>query len=130
MSFEEILQSLQYSDPFLTPVLPFYFQMSASCKSGVLEVGLYRYRGANDKRTGHIYTSLRGYSFEIYVISEDGNKESRQENFDNPNSNFNIDAGCIRSRGNGWTNFMSPNIWRLWLINNHIRLFCKIKKHS
>ena len=104
--------------------------MSAFCKNSVLEVALYRYRGANDKPTGQLNTTLRGYSFEIYVISEDGNKESRQENFNNPNSNFNINNRCIRSRGNGWTNFMSPTIWRTWLINNHIRLFCKIKKHS
>lgn len=130
VSFQKIQQSLQYSDLFFTPVLPFCFQMIAFCKNSVLEVGLYRYRGANDNPAGKINTVLLGYSFEIDIISEDGNKESREENFNNPNTNFKIDDGCIRSRGNGWTNFMSPVIWNTWLIKNHIRLFCKIKKHS
>ena len=130
VSFQKIQQCLQYSEPFYTPELPFCFQISAFCKSSrVLEVRLYRYRGTNDTPNGKIITSLPGYLFHMYVIGLDGNKESKETYFTQPNLNFNIDYRCIRSSGNGWSDFMSPISWDTWLINNHLRIFCKIKKN-
>ena len=129
VSFSKIQKFLQYSEPFYTPELPFCFQISAFCKNRVLEVRLYRCRGTNDKPNGQINTSLPGYLFQMYVIGEDGNKESKEAYFIQPNLNFSIDAGFVRSSGNGWSDFMSPNNWGTWLINNHQYIFCKIKKN-
>ena len=127
VSFQKIQQSIQYSDPFYTPELPYSFQIGAFCRNRVLEVRLYRYRGTNDKPNGHINTSLPGYWFQMYVIGVNGLKESKATYFNHPNVSFTIDAGCIRSTGNGWKEFMTPISWGPWLINNYLRIFCEIK---
>ena len=127
-SFQKIQQFMQYSEPFYTPVLPFCFQIGAFWSNRVLQIFLYRCRGTNDKSCGSINTDLPGYSFELYVIDLDDNIESKEAAFNEQNFNFNIYTGDFRSEGNGWSDFMSPSNWGKWLINNHIRIFCKIKK--
>ena len=129
VSFQKIQQCMQYSDPFYSTVLPFCFQIGAFCRSRVLQLFLHRCRGTNDKPNGQINTNIAGYTFELRVIGVHGYEESNEGSFNDLDLDFDIDNGASRSVGNGWAEFMSPINWGIWLTNNYIRIYCKIRKN-
>ena len=127
--YPKLKASKQNSEPFHSPLIPYCFQMSASFKNETMDIFLHRYRGVNEQFYWKINMNLSGFSYEIYIIGQDGNKisqESHESMFDGEDEFFVIDADMNESRGIGWKNFVTPVAPR-WFVNNHVHVFCRIK---
>lgn len=118
----------QESSEFYMTTMPFCFQLFAAFKGNFLEVYLCRYRGKYDKPTGKIQSSFAGFMFEIYIVGINGQVRSHERPMDCTGFNFDIGSDNECSLGNGLGDFLTSENWGDWIINNHLHIYCKLKR--